>query len=149
MAILKYKGYEGSAEVDMSRAVCYGRVLFVSDLVTYEADSPANLKPEFEAAVDDYLETCASLGRSPNKPLKGSFNVRTPPELHKDAALRAATDNTSLNEVVVSALKAYLSTEHSIKNYNLTFAIHGSESPLTTAMSSASTSEKWEPLYVH
>ena len=56
MDILKYKDYEGTAELDMSRGVCRGKILFINDLVTYEAASPADLQREFEAAVDDYLD---------------------------------------------------------------------------------------------
>lgn len=106
--ILKYKEYEGSAELDMGRGVCRGRILFINDLVTYEAATPAQLQAEFEAAVDDYLETCSSLGRDPQKPLKGLFNVRMPPALHKAATLRAAQENASLNDVVVRAVDAFI-----------------------------------------
>lgn len=106
--ILKYKEYEGSAELDMGRGVCRGRILFINDLVTYEAATPSQLQAEFEAAVDDYLETCSSLGRDPQKPLKGLFNVRMPPALHKAATLRAAQENASLNDVVVRAVDAFI-----------------------------------------
>ncbi len=61
MDVLKYKDYEGTAELDMERKVCRGKILFIDDLVTYEADTPAKLQHEFEAAVDDYIETCSSL----------------------------------------------------------------------------------------
>jgi len=106
--ILKYKDYEGTAELDMTRGVCRGKILFIKDLVTYEADTPSNLQNEFEAAVNDYLETCSELGREPQKPLKGQFNVRVPPNYHKAAILRALKDSVTLNDVVVSALGAYL-----------------------------------------
>lgn len=110
MSILKYKDYEGTAELDMSREVCRGKILFINDLVVYEAATPAQLQTEFEAAVDDYLETCKSLGREPQKPLKGQFNVRMPPALHRAVALRAAEENASLNDVVVRAVDAFLKT---------------------------------------
>ncbi|HET6628347.1 MAG TPA: type II toxin-antitoxin system HicB family antitoxin [Woeseiaceae bacterium] len=106
--MLKYKGYEGTAEVDMSRGVCRGKILFINDLVTYEAATPGDLGREFESAVDNYLETCVALGREPAKPFKGLFNVRVSPEVHRAAALRAAEDGISLNDVVVKALDAYL-----------------------------------------
>lgn len=108
MDILKYKDYEGTAELDMARGVCRGKILFITDLVTYEAALPTQLQSEFEAAVDDYLATCEELKRDPKKSLKGQFNVRIPPELHRNATLRAIRDTTSLNEVVVKALDAYL-----------------------------------------
>jgi predicted HicB family RNase H-like nuclease len=73
MGILKYKDYEGTAELDMARRVCRGKILFIDDLITYEAMSPAELQTEFEAAVDDYIDTCATLGREPQKPLRGQL----------------------------------------------------------------------------
>lgn len=122
MDILKYKDYEGTAELDMTRGVCRGKILFISDLVTYEAAMPAKLQKEFEAAVDDYIETCATLGREPQKPLKGQFNVRIPPALHKAATLRALVDDVSLNDVVVRALDGYVNANVAVnhvenKNY--------------------------------
>lgn len=108
MEILKYKDYEGTAELDMARCVCRGKILFISDLVTYEAALPSELQKEFEAAVDDYIETCKELDREPQKPLKGQFNVRIPPALHKAATLRAMTDSITLNDVVVHALDSYV-----------------------------------------
>ena len=108
MDILNYKGYEGTVDIDMSRHVCRGKILFISDLVTYEAPSPAELQKEFESAVDDYIETCKILGREPQKPLKGQFNVRIPPVLHKKAAMQALAENVSLNDVVVRALETFV-----------------------------------------
>ena len=108
MDLLKYKDYEGTAELDMTRRVCRGRILFIDDVVTYEAASPEFLQQEFEAAVDDYLQTCLRVGKEPQRPFKGLFNVRVPAPLHRSAALRATRDGISLNEVVVSALTSYL-----------------------------------------
>ena len=108
MDILKYKDYEGTAELDMARGACRGKILFIDDLVTYESSSPAALQKEFEAAVDDYLETCAHLGKEPLRPFRGLFNVRVAPALHRTASLRAVADGVALNEVVVRALDAFL-----------------------------------------
>lgn len=122
MDILKYKDYEGTAELDMSRGVCRGKILFINDLVTYEATQPSELQKEFEAAVEDYFETCVTLGREPQKSLKGQFNVRIAPAIHKAATLKALTDGTSLNDVVTKALDAYLNARIDVnhietKNY--------------------------------
>lgn len=108
MNILKYKGYEGSVELDLAGGVCKGKILFVRDLVTFQAASIKAIQKEFEAAVDDYLDTCLALGREPEAPLKGQFNVRIPPALHKAAVLRAVSENSSLNDVVVRALDAFV-----------------------------------------
>jgi len=116
--ILKYKDYEGTAELDMTRCVCRGKILFITDLVTYEAKSPSALQKEFEAAVDDYLETCVSLNREPLKPLRGQFNIRVSPALHRAATLRAITDNVSLNDVVVRALDAFVNVRVGVNHYS-------------------------------
>ena len=108
MDLLQYKGYEGTAELDMARRVCRSRVLFIDDVVTYEALTPDLLQQEFEAAVVDYLETCAQVGKEPQRPFKGLLNVRVPPALHRAAVVRAASDGVALNEVVVQALAAHL-----------------------------------------
>ncbi len=75
--ILSYKGYEGSVEINLDKSICYGKILFISDLITYQADSIEKLPSEFVAAVDDYIETCSLLNREPLKPisrnLKKSF----------------------------------------------------------------------------
>lgn len=114
--ILKYKGYEGTVEVDMTLGICRGRVLFIKDLITFEAESPKKLRAEFEAAVDDYLETCHGLKREPQRPASGQFSVRTDPQIHMDAIRRAIHDDTSLNSVVISALKCYLYSKTEINN---------------------------------
>lgn len=109
MDLLHYNGYEGTAEVDVARRVCRGRILFIDDLVTYESRTPERLQSEFEAAVDDYIDTCRKLGKEPQRPFKGLFNVRVPSALHRAAAVRATQDGVTLNEVMVQALSAYLS----------------------------------------
>lgn len=148
MDILKYKDYEGTAELDMSRRVCRGKILFIDDLVTYEAASPAELQTEFEAAVDDYIDTCATLGREPQKPLRGQFNVRVPPALHKAAALRALAENVSLNDVAVRALDAFVNI-HSVVSHNVRVTLNIPEESLKTLVSSASTQTQWEIAHVH
>lgn len=147
MNILKYKYYEGTAEIDMERFVCRGKILFIDDLITYEASTPEELKKEFEAAVDDYLDTCETLGRAPQKPLKGLFNVRVSPALHKAAAMRAAMDNVSLNEVVARSLDSYVNTSSVINNHVEVTVIPRENTK--TVFSSASATPQWETASVH
>ena len=73
---MTYKDYIGSAEVSVEDGVLHGRLLGIRDLVTYEADTPAGLEAAYREAVDDYLADCAEEERKPDKPFKGSLNVR-------------------------------------------------------------------------
>jgi predicted HicB family RNase H-like nuclease len=118
MDILKYKGYEGTADLDMDRGVCRGKILLINDLVTYESESPRELQKQFEEAVNDYLQTCQELGRQPQVPLKGQFNVRVSPDLHKQLILRATSDEVSLNEIVSRACEAYVCQRDVNHNHN-------------------------------
>lgn len=118
MNILKYKEYEGTAELDLDRGVCHGKVLFIEDLVTFQSPTPQGLKVEFEAAVDDYLETCVQIGREAQVPLSGTWNVRTSPQLHRGMKLRAVGDGVSLNEACSSAFACYLSGSSNVTNHH-------------------------------
>lgn len=106
MTYLKYKGYLGTIEPDVEEGTLFGKVAFIRDLVTYEAESLKQLEQEFKTSVDDYLAFCAERGKEPNKPLKGSFNVRIAPELHRAAVM--AVGDSSLNAFVGEAIKEKL-----------------------------------------
>ena len=108
MELLSHKSYNGSIEASLTDNVLYGKILFINDLVSYEADNITQLKAEFEAAVDDYVDTCTQIGKAPQKPCSGQFNVRVTPELHRLAQQRAAEEGTSLNAVTAIALESYL-----------------------------------------
>lgn len=107
-AILDYKGYLGSVDYSDEDEILHGRLLYIRDLVTYEAEDVKGLKTAFHDAVDDYLDLCATEGRRPDTPLKGSFNVRPGRELHRRAVLFAQRRGESLNTVVSDALRRYL-----------------------------------------
>lgn len=148
MDLLQYKGYEGTAELDMGRRVCRGRILFIDDLVTYEAPTPTELQQEFEAAVDDYIETCSQLGKEPQRPFKGLFNVRVQPTLHRAAVLRAACDGVALNEVVVQALTAYLSIRPEV-NHHVKVTFEGAPAAIKTFRAVTSNDLQWVQSNVH
>jgi predicted HicB family RNase H-like nuclease len=109
--LLKYKGYFGSIEHSLEDMVLFGKIECISDLVNYEADSLPELKVAFEEAVEDYLETCAEIGKDPEKPMSGTFNVRVGAELHKQVYLDARNLEINLNEYVKLALKHKLDSK--------------------------------------
>ncbi len=108
MEQLKYKDFYGSAEIDLEAGVCRGKLLFIDDLVTYQADTVAGLKKEFENAVEDYLVTCVEVGKAPQKAFTGVFNVRISPQDHRAASLLALKEQQSLNSFVSKAIHTYL-----------------------------------------
>jgi predicted HicB family RNase H-like nuclease len=102
--VMSYGEFQGTAEVSLEDNCLFGRVLHIDDVITYEANSPQELRKAFEEAVDDYLDFCKTQGTSPNKPYKGVFNVRVGPPLHKQAALSAKKRAITLNEFVKEAI---------------------------------------------
>jgi predicted HicB family RNase H-like nuclease len=104
MKPLQYKGYLGDIDCSLEEKCLHGKILYINDLVTYEAQTVPELEEAFREAVDDYLGTCAEIGKEPEKSFKGSFNVRMAPELHKGAAVAAALAETSLNDFVTQAI---------------------------------------------
>jgi len=106
--MLDYNGYSGTVEYSTSDNVLFGKVLGIKGLISYEGDSLQALKEDFKNAVDDYLDECAEDGVEPQKPYKGSFNVRISPELHRTIALYSASRGQTLNSTVEEALKRYV-----------------------------------------
>jgi len=102
--ILQYKNYYASVSFSAVDEVFYGKIIGINDLVSFEGSSVKELKTAFKEAVEDYLETCQEIGKSPDKTYKGTFNVRVPATLHKEASLFAAVHNITLNEFVKTAL---------------------------------------------
>ena len=109
--ILQYKGYYADIHFSPEDEVFFGKVIGINDLVNFEADSVKGLKKAFKDAIEDYLETCKSLNKTPDKTYKGSFNVRISSELHKEAATFAALKNISLNDFVRYAIDFTISRE--------------------------------------
>jgi len=103
---LSYKGFFGSVEFSDEDDVFYGRIIGINDRITYEGDSVQSLRKDFYAAVDEYLNVCAELGKEPEKTYKGSFNVRIGADLHRRAALAASEKGITLNAFVEETIRA-------------------------------------------
>lgn len=103
---MEYKGYTGSVEFSEEDTLLYGKVLGIRSLISYEGKSARELVEDFHGAVDAYLAACASDHVKPEKPFKGSFNIRIAPELHKRLYLEALSRNMTLNSLVQEKLSA-------------------------------------------
>lgn len=108
MRFLEYKGYTGTIEYSQESNVLFGSVMGISGLLSYEGTTGKELEKDFRLVIDDYLLDCKTKGLSPVKPFRGSFNVRIPSKLHREAALRAMQMNTSLNSFVSESIRAML-----------------------------------------
>ena len=67
---------------------------------------------DFRDAIDDYLNMCAEDGIEPEKPFKGTFNLRLNPELHKRLVVNAADQGMTLNAFVKGILEKSTAEGH-------------------------------------
>lgn len=102
--MLTHKGYFGSIHYNPDDRTFYGKIEFIRSLVSYEGRDADSLESAFVEAVEDYLDTCAKMNKEPEKPFKGSFNVRIAPDLHEKVAIAATQHGMSLNRFVAEAL---------------------------------------------
>lgn len=113
MSALRYKDFQGAVEFEDDRLVI--RILHIDDFITTEVDSAKEAQGAFAELVEDYLATCAELGKEPCKPFKGSFNVRVAPELHRQAAMAAAELKESMNAWIAKAMEAHVERQRAKK----------------------------------
>lgn len=126
--IFEYKGYIGSIEADVVCSCLHGKILYINDLISYEAETIPELKKQFEESVDDYIQTCKELGREPQKSFSGTFNVRPGPELHRAAVIEMQKRGMgSLNEFVKYAINTVINHN----DINIHHHIHHHEMSLT------------------
>jgi predicted HicB family RNase H-like nuclease len=63
--MLNYKDFYGSVEYSNDDECFFGKIVGISDLVTFEGDSVASLKNAFAEAVEDYIVLCREAGKEP------------------------------------------------------------------------------------
>lgn len=104
----EYKGFVAVLEADTEDDVLYGTVLYTTDAIAFEAETPKGWVEEFHKAIDAYLAFCELKGRQPQKSLTGSLNVRLGAELHKALADKSATSGRSINDLIKGAVSAFV-----------------------------------------
>lgn len=114
MKNLEYKGYTGSIEYDQDDNLLYGKVLGIQGLISYEGKTGQELENDFQEAIDVYLADCKAAGKTPEKPFKGSFNVRISASLHQRAALLAREAKMSLNNFVAESIRLRVTKEDAL-----------------------------------
>jgi predicted HicB family RNase H-like nuclease len=105
---LSYKGYTGTVNFSSDDRVFWGKLDGIQATVTYEGYDVESLVTSFREAVEDYLDMCKQEEIIPEKPYKGTFNVRMPQELHRELAHYAQRENMNLNSAVKQAIEHFL-----------------------------------------
>ena len=95
---MTYKGYSARIEYDDEDGIFVGRIAGIRDGVGFHADTVDGLREAFHEAVEDYIDTCARIGKEPQMPYSGKVMFRVSPEVHRKAALAAELSGKSLNQ---------------------------------------------------
>ena len=68
-SMLEYRGFHASVEYDAEDEIFVGEVFGISDSLNFHGTSVAELKEMFEQSIDNYLELCAKIGKTPDREL--------------------------------------------------------------------------------
>lgn len=104
MNVMNYQGYAARIEYSEEDNLFVGHIAGIKDVVGFHGESVQELRAAFEEAVVDYLDTCAKLGRAPQKPYSGNISLRLEPALHATVAVKAQLAHKSINQWVVEVL---------------------------------------------
>jgi len=110
--VLEYKGYTGRVAFDADDRIFHGRVLGIRALIGFEGTTVEDLEKDFHAGIDDYLDMCAEKDMEPEKPFKGTFNIRLDPSLHQRLVIHAMDEGKTLNSFIKDALEKAVSETH-------------------------------------
>ena len=102
---MNYKGFSARIEYSDEDGCFIGRVAGIQDVIGFHGQSVAKLRAAFKESIDDYLETCARVGKQPNKPYSGQFRLRLSPDLHARVALAAESKGKSLNTLITDLIE--------------------------------------------
>ena len=104
MKTMTYKGYAATIEYSDDDECFIGDIVGIKDRVGFHGESVKELREAFEEAVDDYLETCAAVGKEPQKPYSGKLMLRISPELHASIATASQVSGKSINQWISGVL---------------------------------------------
>lgn len=109
--LIQYRGYHAKIDFSSDDNMLIGSVINIRDALHFHGNSIAEVTQSFHDSIDNYLEMCEALGRTPDKEYKGSFNIRIPQELHRKAALMAEEEGISLNQLIQNAIEEMVNPE--------------------------------------
>lgn len=98
MNTMSHKGYTARVEYDDEDGIFFGRIAGIRDGVNFHGETVPELRAAFRTAVEDYISTCAKIGKPPQKPYSGQLMVRVDPAVHASAAIAAELSGKSLSK---------------------------------------------------
>lgn len=72
MNTMNHGGYTARITFDERDNLFVGRILGLRSIISFHGETVEELREEFAAAVQDYLQDCKELGVAPEEPASGS-----------------------------------------------------------------------------
>lgn len=104
MNTMQYKGYTAVVHFSDEDDILWGTLVGLRDSISFEGDSVASLRKDFQDAVDDYLDSCDEWGKTPDKPPSGNIRARIAPAVHGAALDAAALAHKPFNQWLESLI---------------------------------------------
>ncbi len=105
MNIMTVEGHKAKIEYDPEIDMFRGEILGLNGGADFYGKTPEELRSEFKKSLKVFLDVCKEKGIEPYKEYSGKFNLRIPPELHSELALKASAEGKSLNQWIVQTLE--------------------------------------------
>ena len=105
MSSMIHRSYTARIDYVERDNIFVGRLLGIRAIIGFHAENVADLRAEFEKAVDDYIAECDERGVKPEKPASGKLLLRVSPEVHGRAMVVAQASGKSLNQWVADVLE--------------------------------------------
>jgi predicted HicB family RNase H-like nuclease len=112
---LTYKGFTAKVEFSADDNVFFGRLLGMTDIVTFHGETVEELKDSMRETVDFYVETCEKEGKKSKKSYSGKLLFRLPDKLHAEIAEAATRKGKSINEWGREVFETALKNEMAVK----------------------------------
>ena len=105
MNTMELDGYTAVIRYNPETDEFRGEVQGLNGSADFYGKTPDELRREFRASLDFFLETCDKHGIAPKKQASGKFVVRLPADLHAKAATAARAAGISLNALVEKSIR--------------------------------------------
>ena len=98
MSAMIYKGYAARIEFSEEDDCLVGHIAGIRDVVGFHGGSVSEVREAFGEAVEDYLEACRKMQKSPQKSYSGKMMLRVSPDVHASVAQAAQLSGKSINQ---------------------------------------------------
>lgn len=108
MNSMHYKGYTAKVWYSEEDGCFVGRLMGITDIVSFDGDTVKQLEDAFHGMVDHYVEASERLGVAAQKPYSGKVTLRMDPAVHARAAMEAEAAGKSFNQWLNETLEQSL-----------------------------------------